>query len=125
MAESTILLLLAALVWLWFDSMRARERALALGKRACERDGLMFLDETVECVSLRFARDADGRMALRRTYSFEFSDTGNNRRNGSVVMLGGEVESFYTEPYLISELVTKRGDTSPRAPLIRKLFQPC
>ena len=40
-------------------------------------------------------------MALRRTYSFEFSDTGNNRRNGSVVMLGGEVESLYTEPYLI------------------------
>lgn len=101
MLELSTLLILAALVWLWFDSMRARERALALGKRACERDGLMFLDETVECVSLGFARDTDGRMALRRTYGFEFSDTGNNRRNGSVVMLGGEVESFYTEPYLI------------------------
>ena len=101
MLEMSTLFFLAALVWLWFDSMRARERALALGKRACERDGLMFLDETVECVSLGFARDADGRMALRRTYGFEFSDTGNNRRNGSVVMLGGEVESFYTEPYLI------------------------
>ena len=92
MPEIIALLSLAALVWLWFDSMRARERALALGKRACERDGLMFLDETVECVSLRFARDADGRMQLRRTYNFEFSDTGNNRRNGSVVMLGSEVE---------------------------------
>lgn len=101
MLEVFALLLLAALVWLWFDSMRARERALALGKRACERDGLMFLDETVECVSLKFARDGDGRMRLRRTYSFEFSDTGNNRRNGSVIMLGGEVESLDTEPYLI------------------------
>ncbi len=101
MLEVFALLLFAALVWLWFDSMRARERALALGKRACERDGLMFLDETVECVSLKFARDGDGRLRLRRTYSFEFSDTGNNRRNGSVTMLGGEVEDFYTEPYLI------------------------
>jgi hypothetical protein len=101
MAESISLFLLAALVWLWFDSMRARERALVLGKRSCERDGLMFLDETVHCVSLRFARNEDGRMALRRIYNFEFSDTGNNRRNGSVVMLGGEVESLYTEPYLI------------------------
>ena len=101
MLEMSALIFLAALVWLWFDSMRARERALALGKRACERDGLMFLDETVECVALGFARDADGRVALRRTYGFEFSDTGNNRRSGSVVMLGGEVESFYTEPYLI------------------------
>ena len=101
MTESITLLLLAALVWLWFDSMRARERALRLGKRSCERDGLLFLDETVECVSLRLGRSADGRMALRRTYNFEFSDTGNNRRSGSVIMLGGEVESLYTEPYLI------------------------
>lgn len=101
MAESITLLLLAALVWLWFDSMRARERALATGKRACERNGLMFLDETVECVGLGFARDDDGRMVLRRTYGFEFSDTGNNRRSDSIVMLGGEVESLYTEPYLI------------------------
>ena len=101
MLELSTLLILAALVWLWFDSMRARERALALGKRACARDGLMFLDETVECIALGFARDADGRMALRRTYGFEFSDTGNNRRSGSIVMLGGEVESLYTEPYRI------------------------
>jgi len=101
MAESFTLVLLAALVWLWFDSMRARERALASGKRACERDGLMFLDETVECIALRLARNGDGRVALRRTYGFEFSDTGNNRRSGSIVMLGGEVESLYTEPYLI------------------------
>jgi hypothetical protein len=101
MAETITLLLLGALVWLWFDSMRARERALALGRRACQRDGLMFLDETVECVSLRLARDADGHARLRRTYGFEFSDTGNNRRNGSIVMLGGEVESLYTEPFLI------------------------
>ena len=101
MAESITLLLLAAFIWLWFDSMRARERALALGKRACERDGLMFLDETVECVALGFARNADGHLTLRRTYGFEFSDTGNNRRSGSIVMLGGEVESLYTEPFLI------------------------
>ena len=101
MAESITLLLLGALVWLWFDSMRARERALALGKHACSRDGLMFLDETVECVALGFARNADGRLALRRTYGFEFSDTGNNRRSGSIVMVGGEVESLYTEPFLI------------------------
>ena len=101
MAESITLFLLAALVWLWFDSMRARERALALGKRACARDGLMFLDETVECVALGVGRDGEGRMAVRRTYGFEFSDTGNNRRSGSIVMLGGEVESLNTEPFLL------------------------
>ena len=101
MAESLALLFLAFLGWLWFDSMRARERALKLGKSACERDGLQFLDETVECVALGLARNAGGRVVLRRTYGFEFSDTGNNRRSGSIVMLGGEVESLYTEPFLI------------------------
>lgn len=100
MLEIPTLLVLAALVWLWFDSMRARERALALGKGACARDGLIFLDETVECVALGLGRNADGRVALRRTYNFEFSDTGNNRRSGSIVMLAGAVESLYTEPYL-------------------------
>ncbi len=101
MLELSTLLILAALVWLWFDSMRARERALALGKRACARDNLMFLDETVQCVALGFGRNDYGRLALRRTYEFEFSDTGNNRRSGSIVMLGGQVESLYTEPHLM------------------------
>ena len=101
MLEIVTLLLLAGLVWLWFDSMRARERAVALGKSACERDGLQFLDETVECVALGLARAESGRLVLRRTYGFEFSDTGYNRRSGSIVMLGGQVESLYTEPYLI------------------------
>jgi hypothetical protein len=87
--------------WLWFDSMRARERAVAAGTRACERDALQFLDETVECVSLRPARNGNGRLVLRRVYRFEFSDNGDSRRGGSIVMLGGEVESLIMEPFLL------------------------
>lgn len=81
--------------------MRAREHAVAAGARACERDRLQFLDETVECVSLWPARDSHGRMALKRVYRFEFSDNGDNRRVGSIVMLGGEVESLIMEPFLL------------------------
>jgi hypothetical protein len=81
--------------------MRARERAVAAGKSACSRDNLQFLDDTVECVSLRPARNEAGRLVLRRAYRFEFSDDGAHRRAGSVAMLGAEVESIYTEPYLI------------------------
>jgi len=86
--------------WLWFDSMRARERALEAASRACEREGLQFLDDTVECVSLRVARNDNGRLALRRIYRFEFSDSGHSRRGGSVVMLSGKVESLTMEPFL-------------------------
>ena len=101
MWEAWALAALALLAWLWFDSMRAREHAVAAGSRACERDQLQFLDETVECVSLRPVRDENGRITLRRVYRFEFSDNGNNRRGGSIVMMGGEVESLIMEPFLL------------------------
>lgn len=101
MWEAWGLVAIAGLAWLWFDSMRARERALAAGALACRREGLQFLDETVECVSLRPVRTASGRVALRRVYRFEFSDNGDNRRAGSVAMQGGDVESLDMEPFIL------------------------
>ena len=101
MEELIVLLLFAALAWLWWDSISARERAVAAGKSACARDNLQFLDDTVECVSMRPARNEAGRLVLRRAYRFEFSDDGASRRAGSVSMLGAEVESIYTEPFLV------------------------
>ena len=95
------LIAFAAAMWLWFDSMRARERALAEGRGACRQYGLQFLDQTVECVSLWPARNDLGRMVLRRVYRFEFSDTGDNRRTGTIVMLGGEKHSLTMEPFLV------------------------
>jgi hypothetical protein len=101
MWEPAAFLIAAALiVWIWSDSLKARERAVLEGRRACERNGLQFLDETVECISLRAARNEHGQMALRRIYRFEFSDDGMNRRAGRITMLGAEQESVYLEPYL-------------------------
>jgi hypothetical protein len=95
------LLALALLAWLWYDSMRARERAVAAGQEACARERLQFLDETVECTSVKPARNAAGRLVLRRAYRFEFSDDGSRRRSGQIVMLSGEVESLTMEPFLL------------------------
>jgi hypothetical protein len=99
MPEILVLFLFAAGLWLWFDTLRAREAALAAGRAACERYGLMLLDETVACRSTRPARDDDGRLRLARLYRFEFSDNGNNRREGSVRMLGADAEAVQLEPY--------------------------
>ena len=49
--------------------------------------------------SRRFARDEEGQLKISRTYTFEFSDTGNNRRHGAIVMLGGDVADMHLEPY--------------------------
>jgi hypothetical protein len=99
MWEAAALLALAALALFWADSLRARERALGAGRRACERHGLQLLDETVAFASLGLARDGEGRLRLRRTYTFEFTDTGDNRRGGAIVMLGGELADLQLEPH--------------------------
>jgi len=86
-------------VFLWLDSLRARERAVKAGRAACERYALQFLDETVSFTRMRLRRDAEGQLRIARTYTFEFSDTGNNRRQGAIVMLGGELQDLQMEPY--------------------------
>jgi hypothetical protein len=82
------IVLLAAIAWLWLDSLKVREAAVRAAKEICSAEGLLFLDDTVSISSIKPARDADGRLRLQRSYDFEFSDTGNNRLKGSVVMLG-------------------------------------
>ena len=99
MWEAAALLAIGAGFAFWFDSLRARERALAAGRAACERSGLQLLDETVAGAGVRLARDDQGQMRIRRVFVFEFSDTGNNRRRGSITMLGAEVQDLYIEPY--------------------------
>ena len=99
MWEAGVIVLIIAGGWFWIDSLRARERALAAGRGACERNGLQLLDATVQFAKLRLARDDEGRLRLRRTYTFEFSDTGDNRRHGAIVMLGGDLQDMQFEPY--------------------------
>jgi hypothetical protein len=85
------LLALAAVAWLWFDSLKAREIAVRAARAACAADNLLLLDDTVAIANLKAVRDDDGHVKLQRAYDFEFSDTGNNRLQGSVVLLGHRV----------------------------------
>lgn len=101
MWELAALLAIGAGLAFWIDSLGARERALAAGRRACERYGVQLLDETVQFSRLRLQRDAEGRIRLQRTYTFEFSETGDNRRHGAIVMLGGELQDLRLEPYTL------------------------
>ena len=99
MWEAFAILLIAAGTLLWADSLKARERAVQAGRSACERYQLQFLDDTVSFARLRLARDEDGQLRISRTYTFEFSDTGNNRRHGAIVMLDGDIADLHLEPY--------------------------
>ena len=85
------LLLFAGGGWLWYDSLNAREKAIAASKSACASEDLLLLDDTVAISRLAVGRDDDGVVRLRRVYGFEYSDTGNDRHPGSIAMLGSRV----------------------------------
>lgn len=89
--ESLSFLVLGLLAWYWFAGIQARDTAMQAARRACEDEGLLLLDDTVSQTGLSPARDDDGRLRLRRSYEFEYSDTGDNRRRGSLVLFGGQV----------------------------------
>ena len=106
MVDFASLLVLAVLglgFWFWLHSIRILEIAREAGRQACNRADVQFLDDTVASTRLALARDRNGRRILRRTYRFEFSETGNSRREGEVVMLGDRVEAVTMEPYQILE----------------------
>ncbi len=91
MFESISLVVLAALAWLWFDSLKARDAAIRAARITCEAESLQLLDDTVAIASLWLQRNEEGRMVLRRVYAFEFSNTGDNRRRGSIALLGHRI----------------------------------
>ncbi len=85
------LLVLAGIAWFIWDSLKAREAAVSASRAACAAEQLMFLDDTVAIQSVRPVRDEAGNLRLRRIYGFEYSESGDSRRKGSIVLVGDDV----------------------------------
>lgn len=94
----TVILLTAAVLWFWQDSLAARESANAAAKEACTRLGLQFLDGTVAFARLALVRVDGGRLQLRRTYVFDYTATSIERRQGFVLLTGRRVETVGYAP---------------------------
>ncbi len=93
----TVILLAAAVLWFWQDSLAARESANAAAMEACKRLSLQFLDGTVAFARLALVR-VDGRLKLRRTYVFDYTAKSIERRQGFVLLTGHRVESVGYAP---------------------------
>jgi len=89
------LFLLAILIVIWRDSMRAREIAIATCRKVCASYEVQLLDDTVSLIRMRPALGRRSAPCLRRTYEFDLSENGANRRSGTITMLGTIVETFY------------------------------
>lgn len=99
MAMTTVLLgaALAAAAWAAMASLAARETVLARARTACSELGVQLLDDTVALAGLGAARDAHGRLRLRRLYRFEVSVRGDDRIAGTAVLIGRHLEQLRLE----------------------------
>jgi hypothetical protein len=96
----SLFLAIAALVaaYSWHATLRARELANSVAAETCRKLNVQFLDSTVAFTSLRPARDLTGRLALRRSYVFDYTEDGVSRRQGFVILRGRDLEAVGLEP---------------------------
>ncbi len=96
------LLLLLGLGWLWLENQGVRDQAIAIAKDFCAKENVQFLDDAMAPVKLSLKRNERGHIAIARTYQFEFSDTGDNRLKGTIIMLGRKLETLHLQPYRLT-----------------------
>jgi hypothetical protein len=70
----------------WLDTLRARDLALTVARQQTARLRLQLLDDTVALQQTRLVRTESGWLALARRYRFEFTETGDDRREGMVIL---------------------------------------
>ena len=88
----------------WLNAQKAKEIALAAARNHCLVMDVQMLDDYVALNGIRLNRDNIGKIQLRRSFLFEFSSTGNERYNGTVLMRGYRVESIVMDPYRIEQI---------------------
>ena len=84
--------------WAWHASLAAREYANRIAADTCTQAGVQLLDGTVSMLKLALARDADGRLVVRRSYVFDYCEDGFERRRGFVVLTGLSLDSVGLGP---------------------------
>ena len=95
MATLFWLMVATVLGFAWFSASRAAaERAEEVGRNACHASGVQWLDQSVHASGLRFRRGGDGRFGLERTFRFEYSEDGEDRHVGRLVLRGGKLVGF-------------------------------
>lgn len=85
--------------WYWWRALGTKEVALQAARRACERADVDLLDQSVCLSGIGVQRDQQGQLRLRRTFSFDFTATGDGRYRGRITLLGQRAESVVFDPH--------------------------
>lgn len=89
-----LMIVAAAAAALWNAARAAAERAEAVGRNACRAAGVQLLDQTVHATGVRLRRREDGWLGLERSFRFEYSEGGDDRHVGRLVLRGTELVYF-------------------------------
>lgn len=93
-----VMLLGAIAAAFWNSGRAAAERARVLGADACRAAGVQWLDDSVHATGLRPCRLDSGRLGWERTFRFDYSSDGVDRRQGRIVLRGDRLVAFAGPP---------------------------
>jgi len=91
MTDFLLLLLVALLVWIWWDSQRCRVIATQAAINACQEANLQFLDGTVHLRKYWPVHSDKYLLQWCRLYFFEYSSDGSQRTLGRLVLIGNRI----------------------------------
>lgn len=92
-----LLILLILSIWLWRNSMMVREIALNEVRHICHESHLQLLDGGIYLRKIWPTRLENGHIGLLRFYHFDYTENGDNRLQGLVVMAADQLEYLQIE----------------------------
>ena len=97
--KTTLVMLFVAVAvsFLWRSTMAAKESAVRACKSACRSYDVQLLDDTVALLGIALVRTPRQLVTLRRVYGFEFSQSGTERKAGTITLLGDGLETIHLE----------------------------
>ncbi|PCJ45949.1 MAG: hypothetical protein COA99_03665 [Moraxellaceae bacterium] len=101
MNEVLLFSLTIAIIAYWWYGTQCRETAIIEAKRLCGLDGLQFLDQTVELTKQWPSRNKHGSVCYCRSYTFEFTTTGEQRYQGRILIISGKIVKSDLDVYRI------------------------
>jgi hypothetical protein len=90
-----------AAYWLW-RGYAVKETVLKAARAHCQALEVQLLDESVVLRGLWLKRDIHNSLRVRRSYTFEFTSTGDDRYHGCIVVLGAAIETIQLAPHRLN-----------------------
>ena len=95
MPSLLILMIVGVIAFFIFTAARdAAERATRIGRDACKAAGVQWLDQAVHATGIRLRRHDNGWLGLERSFRFDYSEDGQDRHIGRLVLFGDRLVGF-------------------------------